>query len=111
MSNQVESYQKVLEVITDVNFDQDAKAILIQIAKTYPQVVADAACFIKSDRRINGMSKEVMTALRAGRKIEAIRQYRYDTGAGLKDAKDAVEEVIAHSFDIQEIFNKLLNTP
>lgn len=34
---------------------------------------------------------EVLTALRAGNKIQAIKAYREATGEGLKDAKDAVE--------------------
>jgi ribosomal protein L7/L12 len=33
-------------------------------------------------------------ALRAGNKIEAIKLYREHTGLGLKEAKDAVEEMI-----------------
>ena len=33
----------------------------------------------------------VVEALRAGKKIEAIRQYRMATGAGLKEAKEFVE--------------------
>ena len=33
----------------------------------------------------------VVEALRAGKKIEAIRQYRMVTGAGLKEAKEFVE--------------------
>ena len=35
----------------------------------------------------------VVEALRAGRKIEAIRQYRMATGAGLKEAKEFVESL------------------
>jgi ribosomal protein L7/L12 len=35
----------------------------------------------------------VIDALRQGRKIEAIKAYRVATGAGLKDAKDVVEEL------------------
>jgi Ribosomal protein L7/L12 C-terminal domain len=35
----------------------------------------------------------VVDALRRGEKIKAIKQYREATGAGLKDAKDFVEEV------------------
>lgn len=34
---------------------------------------------------------EVLTLLRAERKIQAIKLYREITGAGLKEAKDAVE--------------------
>jgi hypothetical protein len=35
----------------------------------------------------------VVDALRRGKKIEAIKEYRVATGAGLKDAKDLVEEL------------------
>ena len=36
-------------------------------------------------------SVAVMAFLQAGKKIEAIKQYRIETGEGLKEAKDAVE--------------------
>lgn len=39
------------------------------------------------------MPPEVLGLLQAGRKIEAIKVYREHTGQGLKDAKDAVEQV------------------
>jgi len=35
----------------------------------------------------------VVDALRRGRKIEAIKEYRAATGTGLKEAKDYVEEL------------------
>jgi acyl carrier protein phosphodiesterase len=35
----------------------------------------------------------VVEALRLGRKIDAIKEYRMATGAGLKEAKDYVEEM------------------
>lgn len=38
-----------------------------------------------------GITDEVEDHLRAGRKISAIKAYRESTGAGLKEAKDAVE--------------------
>jgi ribosomal protein L7/L12 len=37
------------------------------------------------------LSERVKELARAGRKIEAIKVYREETGAGLKEAKDAVE--------------------
>ncbi|RSD07943.1 ribosomal protein L7/L12 [Amycolatopsis eburnea] len=36
---------------------------------------------------------EVVALVREGRKIQAIKVYRERTGAGLKDAKDAVERL------------------
>lgn len=38
-------------------------------------------------------NEEVQSLARAGRKIEAIRAYRAQTGVGLKDAKEAVERI------------------
>ena len=38
-----------------------------------------------------GITDEVDDHLRAGRKVSAIKAYRESTGAGLKEAKDAVE--------------------
>jgi hypothetical protein len=40
-----------------------------------------------------GDLKEVRDAIIAGRKIEAIKLYREFSGQGLKEAKDAVEEM------------------
>lgn len=39
----------------------------------------------------------VINALQNGKKIEAIKLYRDATGAGLKEAKDLIEEVMATS--------------
>jgi hypothetical protein len=36
---------------------------------------------------------DIVQALRAGKKIEAIKLYRQSSGVGLKEAKDFVEEV------------------
>src|SRR5262245_11232038 len=38
---------------------------------------------------------ELLALLKAGQKIEAIKLYRDQTGAGLKEAKDAVEDLAA----------------
>ncbi len=40
-----------------------------------------------------GVNPEVMERVKAGRKIEAIKLYRAQTGAGLKEAKDYVESL------------------
>lgn len=40
-----------------------------------------------------GPDQDVLNLARAGRKIEAIKRYRELTGAGLKEAKDAVERL------------------
>jgi ribosomal protein L7/L12 len=38
-----------------------------------------------------GMTAQVQQYAREGKKIQAIKEYREQTGAGLKEAKDAVE--------------------
>lgn len=43
----------------------------------------------------SGALAQVQAAIFNGQKIEAIRIYREDTGASLKDAKDAVEKLEA----------------
>jgi hypothetical protein len=47
---------------------------------------------IKYDPYSN-VSRDVAEAVRQGKKIEAIKLYRQSTGVGLKEAKDAVEEM------------------
>jgi len=42
-----------------------------------------------------GFESELTELLQAGRKIEAIKRFREQTGAGLKEAKDAVERLAA----------------
>ena len=95
MPNQIQSYQKVIDVIADVHFDHDARAILLQIAKTNPQIVVAAAEYLKgAPVTTYGVSNAVMDALFAGQKIQAIKQHRTDSGLGLKEAKDAIDNVI-----------------
>jgi ribosomal protein L7/L12 len=40
-----------------------------------------------------GANEKVMELLKAGQKIQAIKLYREQTGAGLKEAKDYVESL------------------
>jgi ribosomal protein L7/L12 len=48
-----------------------------------------------------GFENELVALLEQGQKIEAIRVYREKTGAGLKEAKDAVEALAAkHSLPV-----------
>jgi hypothetical protein len=46
---------------------------------------------IKFDPYAN-LSREIVDAVRAGQKIQAIKLYRESTGVGLKEAKDFIEE-------------------
>ena len=47
---------------------------------------------------------EAIDALRRGNKIEAIKLTREQTGLGLKESKDAVEQVLASDAAIREAY-------
>jgi ribosomal protein L7/L12 len=49
-------------------------------------------------------SNEVIQALKNGRKIEAIKLLRNETGLGLKEAKELVENYIDEHTEIKEAF-------
>jgi large subunit ribosomal protein L7/L12 len=53
--------------------------------------VAEHVGFTLPESTVGSPSAAVLAFLDQGRKIEAIKQYRVETGAGLKDAKEAVE--------------------
>jgi len=40
-----------------------------------------------------GITQEIIDLVRMGRKIEAIKLYREETGAGLKEAKEAIDTI------------------
>ena len=40
-----------------------------------------------------GIPADIVDLVRAGNKIEAIKRYRELTGVGLKEAKDAIDEI------------------
>ena len=63
------------------------EAQLAQLAATPAGAVAAAAATAATD----DWMVEVQALSRAGKKIHAIKIYREHTGAGLKEAKDAVE--------------------
>ena len=56
-----------------------------------PDLIMDHLDLREDDPRLD----EVAGLVRAGRKIEAIKLYRETTGAGLKEAKDAVDRLAA----------------
>ncbi|WP_417383833.1 ribosomal protein L7/L12 [Gimesia sp.] len=55
------------------------------------------------DDAANGQSEvaqHILESLRQGNKIQAIKDYRESTGAGLKESKEAIEALI-QKYDIQ----------
>ena len=77
--------------------ETDVEPIAIAIAKSderadlrKPQVTGRKPAM--TDELNDSQWDEIESALFAGRKIEAIKLYRDATGAGLKDAKDIIDE-------------------
>jgi ribosomal protein L7/L12 len=50
---------------------------------------------VAPEQSAGGVTDEIRELVRSGRKIEAIKIYRERTGAGLKEAKDAVDAIEA----------------
>lgn len=47
------------------------------------------------DEPNSGVSPEIVELVRKGRKIEAIKRYREETGVGLREAKEFIESLDA----------------
>jgi ribosomal protein L7/L12 len=84
-------YAEVIEILTTP--DIDFRAIAIEFGKRHPKMFMDAAKLAQVGQTKGRDSWEwkVIPALKADRKIEAIKICRNETGMSLKEAKDAVE--------------------
>jgi ribosomal protein L7/L12 len=80
----VNYYAEVIELCSK---EQDWKDIVIKIAKHHPGVVFKAITGVNDDWK----KKARTLYLTEGKKVEAIKYCRNETGMGLKEAKEAVE--------------------
>lgn len=64
-------------------------------AKDAVEAIEQGRSFALLGKLDQGLESELTELLQAGRKIEAIKRFREQTGAGLKEAKDAVERFAA----------------
>ena len=103
MPNQISSFQAVIDVISGLNFESDARAMLLYIAKTNPQVVIDASNAINNIPEQGNAASDVIVGARdkGWTKIQSIKHVRQITGMRLKESKDFVE-----SLDLQYLFDK-----
>ena len=92
-----ESYKKVIDLLEQ---DIDFKAIAIDLAKKHPKAFAEAANrvgqFAESKReearqQIDEECRRIWHD--KGNKVEAIKHYRTQTGASLKEAKEDIESL------------------
>lgn len=105
-----EAYMKVMDILD--SHDYNAKRILFEIAKQNPRAVVTAVASMRlcesatpvrpaeyfdsdyADRNKNQWMIGAIDLLKMGKKIEAIRHCRTLTNMGLKDAKEAVEDLV-----------------
>jgi len=83
------------EVITMPDADHEILELKRRVAKLESQIA-----FLLRDLGLEypepstwEASPEIMDLVRRGKKIEAIRLFRQETGAGLKDAKEFIESL------------------
>ncbi len=51
------------------------------------------------------ISENVLSLLRKGKKIDAIKVLRQETGLGMKDSKEMVEKVLSENTEVNEIYS------
>ena len=92
MPNQIESYQKAIDIVADNRFNTDAKAILLEIMKSNPAVaVAASEKFWNIPVTVPLPTKVTRMWQEGKNKIQCIKYVRQETGLGLKEAKNYVE--------------------
>lgn len=74
--------------------EQKLDRLLLMIGQAPQAVNASSSTPIhQADMMIDARFEEVRQAIRSGQKIEAIKRHRELTGIGLKESKDAVEDL------------------
>lgn len=79
-------YPKAIEALSTIDADA-ARGVLFRIAARHPKVIVDA-CESADAKNLRETCKSLM---QSGQMVQAVKLWRNYTGAGLKEAKDAVE--------------------
>jgi ribosomal protein L7/L12 len=82
----------LLVIILLSTVSADLKGRLIRVERKLNLVLGNAGIELPQGQPLSDRVKEI--AREPGRKIEAIKVYREETGVGLAEAKQAVEEYI-----------------
>jgi len=85
MGEGMNHYANAIKIVTDAK--TDFKALVVEIAKFNPGVIAKAHSRLNLDPEYVQQCRELAKT----NKIEAIKLWRAHTGADLKDSKNAVE--------------------
>lgn len=81
-------YKRAIDIVSE---EQDWRGLVIQIAKTNPDVLLHAYASTETSQYINDL--EFKGYLVEGKKVNAIKRLRYLTGFGLKESKDIVDKL------------------
>lgn len=95
MLNKEEAYKTVIDILLTYG-DVQKLELFHYIAKHNPDAVADASIEFKGVP--NGLDPVVtpfiMAELKANRKINAIKELRQNTGWGLKESKEYIDNLV-----------------
>jgi len=81
-------YARAIDIVTDP--ETNFRDLVIEIAKRHPKIVATLG-------QVKSWEKQCLPLIHAEQKIEAIKLCRNLTGMPLKEAKDAVEALMART--------------
>jgi hypothetical protein len=99
-------YQEAIDCLMAPTIDY--RTIVIALAKRYPNVLIELANGTKEDWHVF-----VLEQLKKGEKVNAIKETRFRTGLGLKEAKDIVDYAmhIGHVHGLSYDYGDHLYTP
>ena len=92
-------YKRAIEIV----FSGDAEKILAAILATNPGAIVravDGPVIQKEKRQMTALERRCAELYRSGERVAAIKLWRTETGANLKDAKDAVESLAKGETDV-----------
>lgn len=101
-----EAYGRVIDLITEGELD--FRAIGLALAKANP------AAFLAVHDHVSGatnttfsrLGNEIVALMASGRRVDAIKMHRANTGVGLKESKDFVEELYEKSLRVKVASNE-----
>lgn len=89
-------YSRAIDILEEHTSESDQRKILVEIAKTNPAVLCKV-CDKLFAKKVS-WQETVIPILKAGQKIEAIKQCRNLTGMDLRTAKEAVEKLMDNGY-------------
>jgi len=80
-----EAYERVIDILTG---EIDHKAMCIAFAKRYPKEFCQVVGIDPIQAKQTELERKIIDFYTVGKKVEAIKLHRQETGSGLKESKD-----------------------